>query len=120
MIEPTLPCDVAMGPIDLFDLASQHAHWLTARQAAIAPNVANVNAPGLAAGDVVPFDEVVDDASIRMAATSPGAHRDRSLGAGPGRAEGPSAWETMQSGNSVSLENEMIKAGEVNRSCVKR
>jgi len=104
-----------VGPIRIFDLASQQARWLTARQAAIATNVANANTPGFAAGDVAPFDDVVNDASIRMAATNPGHIGIDPLAPDQVAIKDASAWETTQSGNSVSLENEMMKAGEVNR-----
>lgn len=105
-----------MGPIHLFDLASQQARWLTTRQAAVAANVSNASTPGYKATDVTPFEDVFNDASIRMTATNSGH-----LGADPlapdqiGVADA-AAWETTESGNSVSLENEMMKAGEVNRS----
>ena len=115
MTEPTLYQEVAVGPIRIFDLASQQARWLTARQAAIATNVANANTPGFAAGDVAPFDDVVNDASIRMAATNPGHIGIDPLAPDQVAIKDASAWETTQSGNSVSLENEMMKAGEVNR-----
>ncbi len=105
-----------MEPIHLFDLASQQARWLTVRQQTIASNVANANTPGYKASDVVPFEEVFDDASIRMAATNPGHIGVDPLAADQVSVADAAAWETTQSGNSVSLENEMLKAGEVNRS----
>jgi len=107
---------VVMGPIHLFDLASQEARWLTVRQAAIASNVANANTPGFSAVDVVPFEDVFNDASIRMAATDAGHLGADPLAPDQVAVRDAAAWETTQSGNSVSLENEMMKAGEVNRS----
>ena len=44
-----------MGPVQLFELASQQAHWLSARQVAVAENIANANTPGYKAADVPPF-----------------------------------------------------------------
>lgn len=105
-----------MGPIQLFDLASQQTRWLTVRQAAVASNVSNANTPGYAAIDVTPFEDVFNDASIRMAATNPGHLGVDPLGAEQVAVKDAAAWETTHSGNSVSLENEMMKAGEVNRS----
>lgn len=105
-----------MGPIHLFDLASQQARWLTVRQAAVATNVANANTPGFTAGDVVPFEDVFNDSSIRMAATNPGHIGVDPLASEQLATKDGAAWETTHSGNSVSLENEMMKAGEVNRS----
>ena len=45
-----------MGPVQLFELASQQAHWLSARQVAVAENIANANTPGYKAADVPPFE----------------------------------------------------------------
>ncbi len=105
-----------MGPIHLFDLASQQARWLTVRQTAIATNVSNANTPGFTAGDVVPFEDVFNDESIRMAATSPGHIGVDPLAPDQAVIKDAASWETTHSGNSVSLENEMMKAGQVNRS----
>ncbi len=104
-----------MDPIRLFDLASQQARWLTVRQEAIATNVSNANTPGFAAGDVVPFEEVFNDSSLRMAATNPAHIGLDPLALDQVVVKGAAAWETTHSGNSITLENEMMKAGEVNR-----
>lgn len=105
-----------MGPVYLFDLASRQAGWLAARQAAVAGNIANADTPGFRPQDVEPFVEVLDNARLAMAATSSGH-----LGPGataPGAAsltEGDS-WAVKVSGNAVTLEAELLKAGEVGRS----
>ncbi len=105
-----------MGSIHLFDLSSQQARWLTVRQSVIAANVANANTPGFTASDVTPFEDVFNDASIRLAATDPGHIGVDPLASDQVSVKDGAAWETTHSGNSVSLENEMMKAGEVNRS----
>jgi flagellar basal-body rod protein FlgB len=102
-------------PIFLFDLASQQARWLATRQAKIAENVSNANTPGFKASDVAPFEEVFSDASLRMAATNPGHLGLDPLASDAVAVKESNAWEVTHSGNSVSLEKEMIKAGEVNR-----
>jgi Flagella basal body rod protein len=48
--------ELPMGPIHLFDLASQQARWLSARQIAVAENIGNANTPGYKAKDVPPFE----------------------------------------------------------------
>jgi flagellar basal-body rod protein FlgB len=102
-----------MGPVHLFDLASQQARWLSARQVAVAENIANANTPGYRAVDVPPFESVFNDTNLTMAATNT-AH----IGADPASPdvlpvkEGP-AWEISHSGNSVSLDQELLKSGEV-------
>jgi flagellar basal-body rod protein FlgB len=92
-----------MGPVHLFDLASQQALWLSARQVAVAENIANANTPGYRAADVPPFESVFNDTNLTMAATNT-AH----IGADPASPdvlpvkEGP-AWEISHSGNSSVL-----------------
>ncbi|MBX3579392.1 MAG: flagellar basal body rod protein FlgB [Rhizobiaceae bacterium] len=102
--------------VNLFDLASQQARWLSVRQAAIAGNIANANTPGYIAMDVEPFSKILDSQTVGIRATQ-AAH----LRAG-GDAEGIAVRREdvsdvlMPSGNSVRLEEELIKAGEVKRS----
>lgn len=104
-----------MDPIRLFDLASQQSRWLAARQATLAENIANANTPGYRAKDVQPFAEVLNQTQLQMAATR-GGH----LGADTTNPKGAVTkkeieWEVTESGNSVSLEQELMKAGDVNR-----
>jgi flagellar basal-body rod protein FlgB len=103
-------------PIHLFDIASQQARWLSVRQATIATNIANANTPGFAARDLHPFQEILDKTQLSMATTSAGH-----IGLGPTdmpttTSKSGDAWEVSRSGNSVSLEQEMMKAGDINRS----
>jgi len=103
------------SPVYLFDLTSRQAQWLAARQTTISGNVANANTPGYRARDVEPFADVLDKTKLTMAATN-GGH----IGFEPSRAEAAKVkksenWDTVYSKNSVSLEQELIKAGEVNR-----
>jgi flagellar basal-body rod protein FlgB len=104
-----------VGPIYLFELASRHAQWLSTRQATIAGNIANADTPGFKARDIEPFTEVLEKTQLAMAATAPrhlatdGATVEA---AGVGRAE---SWSVKESGNSVTLEAELLKAGEVDR-----
>jgi len=105
-----------MGPVHLFDLVSQRNKWLSVRQSAVAGNIANVNTPGFKAVDTEPFEAVLSKAPLEMARTQR-AHL------GPPRPGMPvadvrdeDAWDVVHSGNSVVLEQELIKAGEVNRS----
>ena len=61
-----------MQPIQLFDLASKQAHWLTVRQTVVAGNIANANTPSYQSRDVAAFDAVLQETGLRMAATKPG------------------------------------------------
>ena len=105
-----------MEPIHLFDLAARQARWLSTDQAVIASNVSNASTPGYRAQAVAPFSEVLDKTGLQLASTD-AAH----LALDPMQAQAAAIkeenpWEVSDSGNSVSLEQELIKAGDVNRS----
>jgi flagellar basal-body rod protein FlgB len=100
----------------IFDVTAQQGRWLAVKQATIATNVANANTPGYKAQEVRAFDEVLDRTRLTLASTHAG-HLDTG-GADVRSAVTKAAdpWEVSHSGNSVSLEQEMLKASEVNRS----
>jgi flagellar basal-body rod protein FlgB len=103
-----------MSVVHLFELASQQARWLSARHIAVASNIANANTPGYKAADVQPFETVFSNTNVAMTTTSP-LH----IGVDPLSAEAipvkgaGRAWEVSHSGNSVSIEQELLKSGEV-------
>ena len=104
-----------MGPLYLLELASSQARWLELRQSTIAANVANANTPGFKARDVEPFNKILDAMPVKLAVTSP-SHIQLSAAETDTRATAKKqSWEVVHSGNSVSVEQEMIKAGDVNR-----
>lgn len=104
-----------MGPVHLFEFASRQAEWLTTRQAVIAGNIAHADTPNFKAKDVVPFERVLEQTQLAMGAT----HASHLQGGGSAAPEvevkRDRAWEVSHSGNSVRLEQELIKTGEVNR-----
>lgn len=105
-----------MEPVNLFDLAGQQARWLSVRQSTIAGNIANANTPGYRARDVEPFEKVLDSTRVTMSATDP---RHISTGAtrealAVRQRENPEI-PVMPSENSVTLEAELMNAGEVRR-----
>lgn len=102
-------------PIYLFDLASQQARWLTVRQTVIAQNVANANTPGYTGMDIGEFEDVFDGAQLQLAATNPAHLGIDPLDPGSAAAKESEPWEVTNSGNSVSIEQELLKAGEINR-----
>ena len=105
-----------VGPLYLFELASSQARWLELRQSTIATNVANANTPGYRARDVEPFNKVLDGMPVRLATTSP-THMQLSPAETDTRATAKKdSWDVVHSGNSVSLEQEMMKEGDINRS----
>ena len=95
-------------------LAIQNAQWLHARQSLVASNVANANTPGFHAMDMKPFASFLDRAGA-LATTDPAHLSLASLPAAKGQTlEGDVADATL-SGNSVSLEHEMLKLGDIGR-----
>ena len=105
-----------MSDVYLFKVASQKAQWLSARQTAVASNVANASTPGYRAVDVQPFSEVLGASPpIVMASTNPG-HMTPT--ASPldslKEVETNSAEETL-SGNTVNIEQQMMDLGDVGR-----
>lgn len=103
-----------MQPVNLFTLASAQARWLSARQAAIAGNIANVNTSGFAPSDVEPFGKVLDGATrVALATTEPGHLTAAGMPATGG--EATDAPKLVPTGSKVVLEDEFVKAGEVRR-----
>ena len=103
-----------MQPVSLFDLAAQQARWLSVRQSAVAGNVANLNTPGYQSVDVQPFERVLANRTLAMAPTQAGH-----IPIGGSRADydvrADETITTSPSGNSVTIEQELVKAGEVRR-----
>ncbi len=104
-----------MSDVYLFQLASQRTQWLNVRQSLIAGNVSNANTPGYQAQDLQPFSAVLDNAGIAMASDNPGHIAPTELDLNPARPEDEDSANATLSGNSVNLESEMMKLGEVNR-----
>lgn len=108
-----------MQPIQLFDLASRQAEWLQARQEVVAGNIANANTPKYRAKDVTPFQAVLDNQNMSMAKTNP-AHISGNEFSSSGAVnveEAPLSQEigVQESGNTVGLEDELSKSGEIKR-----
>ncbi|MBW8909555.1 flagellar basal body rod protein FlgB [Mesorhizobium sp. RCC_202] len=105
-----------MEPVNLFDLATRQSQWLAVRQSAIASNIANANTPGYTANDVEPFEKVLDRTAVKLAATAPGHLGAEAANAGFNvKPEDPTG-AIMPSKNTVVLEDQLMKAGEVRRS----
>lgn len=104
-----------MGPLYLFELASSQARYLELRQSTIATNVANANTPGFKARDVEPFNKVLDGMPVRLAMTSPSHMQLSAAETDTRKTAKKDSWEVVHSGNSVSLEQEMIKGSDVSR-----
>ena len=81
----------------------------------IAGNIANANTPGFRAQAVQPFAEVLDKTSLHMVSTDPSDLAASPAADQPIPVVDQVGWETTESGNTVSLEQELIKAGDVHR-----
>ncbi len=100
---------------DVFDLAAHQASWLLARQQVIAQNVANANTPGYRAADLKPFEASLQTASVQLTVTSPAhfsAGETQALSTAGNIDENS---DVYVSGNDVSQEQEMAKAGALSR-----
>lgn len=106
-----------MTGVYLFELASQQARYLAVRQATIAGNVANANTPDYKARDVVPFAEVLSrtGAAHGLAMTASSHVASSESGVRTKTIQPDDAWDALETSSSVSLEQEMLKAGEVSR-----
>lgn len=106
-----------MQPIQLFELASKQAKWLSVRETAVATNIANSNTPSYRAKDVTPFSNLLDEKSapIAMAATNP-MHFVEVNGSDPLiQTELTDDPVILPSGNNVGLATELMKSGEIRR-----
>lgn len=103
-----------MQPVNLFELASQQALWVTARQKVVANNIANVDTNGFVPSDIVPFKQVLNVATGGMTVTD-----TRHMTAGGDRGEFKVVERERDpiSGNTqrVSVEDELITAGDVRK-----
>ncbi len=109
-----------MNPIQLFELASRQAEWLSVRQQVVATNIANANTPKFLAKDITPFEAVLDRTSMvqGMAVTQPGhmASTDFSdENIAIEESELNDEIGIQESGNSVAIAEELTKTGEIKR-----
>jgi len=99
--------------VSLFNLAASQAEWLSAQQKIIAGNVANANTPGFKAREIVPFASLLDGPNALSMMRTQTAHMDVTYH--PLEAQQikqDSSIETTHSGNTVVLEQEMLRGSE--------
>jgi flagellar basal-body rod protein FlgB len=112
------PQDVSEGSrvsqVYLFELASHRTQWLSSRQQLIAGNVANANTPQYAAQDLKPFSAVLDQ-QFTMTTTNPAHITPPDIELAAERQTDSDSADPTISGNSVNLQDEMMKLGEVGR-----
>jgi flagellar basal-body rod protein FlgB len=118
---------MAIGDLPIFSMMKQRLHWLTERQQVLAQNVANANTPGYEARDLkeLDFGAMVEASGPKLApvATSsmhigtPVAGSGAGAASVMGHARGGDVvkagdFETSPTGNSVTLEDEMVKVAQ--------
>jgi len=104
-----------LSDIYLFQVASQKSQWLSARQIAVADNVANANTPGYHALDVQPFSTFLDASPIALAAPESGHIKEADAILDSLKEVDAQSDEQSLSGNTVNLEQQMINLGDVSR-----
>lgn len=103
-----------MDPVNLFQLASQKAQWLSARQTAVANNIANANTPGYVAVDVEPFEHMLGQTGAALKATDLKHFGVARSEAGYTLVE-TGAPAFSRDGSPVRIEKELERSGEVRR-----
>ncbi len=101
-----------MTAVNLFKLASTQAKWLSLRQTAVANNIANADSPGYRAVDVEPFKAALASEGVHLGSTASG-HFGTSAQEVSFRLVEEKAAELTVDGKPVSLEDELVKSGEV-------
>lgn len=107
-----------MQPIQLFELASRQAEWLSIRQEVIATNIAHANTPKFRAKDVTAFDSELQAAGMPMARTNPAHFASTEIGGGRidvKETQLDNEIGVQESGNTVALADEIAKTGEIKR-----
>lgn len=107
-----------MQQIQLFELASRQAEWLSIRQQVVSTNIANANTPQYRAQDVTPFQSVLDASNIPMARTN--SSHFASVGLGSDNVDVRdedlnNEIGNQESGNTVAVASELSKSGEIKR-----
>ena len=101
--------------LQIFRMAHAMAQHAGARQSVLARNMANADTPGYAARDVAPFaDTYQGGGGFAQRTTRPG-HIGESSGGYAVELRNAADGQTDPNGNSVSLEQEMLKSVDVKR-----
>lgn len=103
--------------LDILHLASRLATHATARQQLITENIAHADTPGYRARDIADFAATLDAAPAFAARTTRPGHV--AFGAGSGGVvpqEAAALGAETPNGNSVSLEDQMMRAADLRQS----
>lgn len=105
---------MSVTDLPLFSMLKTRMYWLEERQRVLAENVANADTPGFRGRDLkqLDFHEALRAAGeVKLATTAP-RHIGGSTGGGRFDTDGRGGFETTPRGNSVVLEDEMLKVAQ--------
>lgn len=107
---------MSLNDIPLLSALTERMKWLTQRQKVLSQNVANANSPDYKAKDLAPqsFTDFLPGkgkGDVRLASTDPAHIKFNDLSQNKQRAV-KEIYEVSPTGNSVSLEAEMLKVAE--------
>ena len=100
----------------LMQLMSRQTAWLSARGAVVAGNISNANTPGYKAIDVAPFANVMKETGISIARTDSAHLAAADVAAFARTVSDKSDGDATLSGNSVGIETQLMRLGDVGRS----
>ncbi len=105
------------GKLDIFQAILQRMQWLGQRQGVLAQNIANADTPDYRPQDLRhgPFERVLSRAiaAVQPAATHPAHLQGRTPTSKPASsADQRNPFETAPSGNSVVIDEQLIKVAE--------
>jgi len=104
-----------LSGIDLFRVTADRMRYLTQRQTLISRNIANADTPGFKATDLAPFaSSSAAPAPLALSRTQPG-HIALAAASAPAAAQTvtSSLYGEKPNGNTVSLEEQMVKSADV-------
>ena len=100
--------------LDILQSSAAMARHAGARQAITAANMANADTPGYRAMRMVPFADIHSTRSSDQLKTTRQGHQSLAVSSG-GASPVPTESEAAPNGNTVSLEQEMVSAVEIQR-----
>ncbi|MCF3932474.1 flagellar basal body rod protein FlgB [Acuticoccus sp. M5D2P5] len=116
MIVGTSTDPAATSPLYVMNLATRRAAWASTREAAIAGNIANANTPDYKARDIEPFAANLHETRLQMAATSRAHLALSPIEMSATEVKPDDTWDVTHSANTVSLDEQLLKADETQRS----
>ncbi len=100
--------------LEIMRMAQSMAVHASARQEAVAQNIANADTPGYRAQDVTPFNDTYESTGGHaMRATRTGHFGETAVASGYSATFIDSDAAQSPNGNTVSLENELVKSSQI-------